>query len=201
MNQIGAYMERVEGEKDFSGSALVARDGKLLLHEGYGLANDATGEPVGQGTVFGLASLAKQFTAAAILKLEEQGHLSVDDRISEHLEGVPSDKAGIKIHLLTHTSGSTKDHARGDFEQMDRTGALRRIFAKPLARTPGSAYEYSDSGYTVAAAIVEKASGETFQGYLQSNLFRPAGMGSTGFWDDPLFDGLPVANGYANDED
>lgn len=201
-DQIGAYMERVEGEKDFSGSALVARDGKLLLHGGYGLANDATGEPVSQDTVFGLASLAKQFTAAAILKLEEQGHLSVDDRISEHLEGVPSDKAGIKIHhLLTHTSGLTKNHARGDFEQMDRTGALRRIFARPLARPPGSAYEYSDSGYTVAAATVEKASGEAFQSYLRSNLFRPAGMGSTGFWDDPAFDGLPVANGYANGED
>ena len=85
MDQIGAYMERVEGEKDFSGSALVARDGKLQLHEGYGLANDATGEPVNKDTVFGLASLAKQFTAAAILKLEEQGNLSVDDRISEHL--------------------------------------------------------------------------------------------------------------------
>lgn len=201
-DEIGAYMERVEAERDFSGSVLVARDGEVLLHEGYGLAEEATGEPVGKDTVFGLASLAKQFTAAAILKLEEQGRLGVDDRISEHLAGVPSGKTGIKIHhLLTHTSGLTKDHARGDFEQIGREEALRRIFAKPLARAPGSGYEYSDSGYTVAAAIVEEVSGRSFQGYLHSNLFRPAGLDSTGFWDEPRFDGLPVANGYANGED
>src|SRR3712207_2898769 len=78
--EIGAYMERVEEERGFSGSVLVARNGELILHEGYGVANEATGEAVTQDTVFDVASLAKQFTAAAVLKLEEQGHLEVRDR-------------------------------------------------------------------------------------------------------------------------
>lgn len=196
---LDSQVERAHEERGFSGSVLVAKEGEVALNKGYGLADDEERKPATADTVFGVASLAKQFTSAAILKLEERGELGVRDPISEHLEGVPPDKAGITLHqLLTHTSGLAKNHSESDFEEMGRREALARIFAEPLARAPGSGYEYSDSGYAVVAAIVEEVSGRPFDDFLRENLFEPAGMGRTGFWDDPRFDRLSVANGYTN---
>src|SRR5262245_35895790 len=107
--QLDDYLTRLSGF-GYSGAALVAKNGRIILKKGYGFANDSTRTPVTPATVFDIGSLAKQFTAAAILRLEEQQRLSAEDPISKYLDGVPTDKQSITIRqLLLHTSGLDED--------------------------------------------------------------------------------------------
>jgi len=200
-SQIDTYFRRLV-YRGFSGAALVAKNDEIVLHSGYGLAQDQNGTPVTPDTVFDIGSLSKQFTAAAILHLEMRGLLDVNDPISECLDNVPEDKAAITVHqLLTHSAGLTMDHSEGDLDPITRDEALQAILAQPLAFQPGEAYSYSNSGYTLLAVIIEKVSGRSYQAYLQDNLFEPAGMRETGFYNDPRWKSLNVANGYLNGVD
>jgi CubicO group peptidase (beta-lactamase class C family) len=132
-------------------------------------------------TVYDVMSMTKQFTAAAIVKLESQGRLDVSDRIGEYLTGVPDDKRGITIReLLTHTSGLV-DSLGGDYEPLTREQMIRQALSSKLKSEPGSKYSYSNLGYSLLAAIVEKASGQGYEDYLADELFRPAGMDQTGY--------------------
>ena len=107
--QLDDYLTRLSGF-GYSGATLVAKDGKIILKKGYGFANDSTRTPITPETVFDIGSLAKVFTSAAILRLEEQKRLSVNDSISKYLANVPPDKQEITIRqLLTHTSGMDSD--------------------------------------------------------------------------------------------
>ena len=185
------YLTRLSGY-GYSGATLVAKDGRLLLRKGYGLANDATGTPVTAATVFDIGSLAKVFTAAAVLLLEERGRLSLDDSIASYLDGVPEDKRAITLRqLLAHTSGLDVEFpyvnpTAEDYEEVDRDEAVRRILATPLIDRPGIRWKYSNTGYVLAAAVVERAGGRPFREFLRTELFRPAGMRSTGFWGEGL---------------
>jgi len=185
------YLTRLSGY-GYSGATLVAKDGRLLLRKGYGLANDATGTPVTPATVFDIGSLAKVFTAAAVLLLEERGRLSLDDSIARYLDGVPEDKRAITLRqLLAHTSGLDSDFpyenpSAEDYEEVDRDEAVRRILAMPLVDRPGAHFAYSNPGYVLAAAIVEHAGGKPFREFLRQELLEPAGMRSTGFWGSGL---------------
>ncbi|HET6201725.1 MAG TPA: serine hydrolase domain-containing protein [Planctomycetota bacterium] len=166
----------------FSGVGLVARGGEVLLAKGYGLADCEKGVPCTVETVFSVGSITKQFTAAAILKLEMEGKLAVEDPISKHLPGVPPDKAGITLHhLLTHSSGLRSDFAEGDFEPVGREEYVRRALASPLLFEPGTSYAYSNAGYSLLGAIVELRSGKGYEAYLRAALFEPAGMLRTGY--------------------
>jgi CubicO group peptidase (beta-lactamase class C family) len=200
-NQIADYFNRLEAA-GFSGAVLVVKDGEVILREGYGLANDADGTAVSPDTVFDAGSIAKQFTATAVLHLEEQGLLSVSDSIAEHLDNVPADKAGITIHqLLTHSAGLAADHSEGDLVPMTRDEALQVIFAQSLTSEPGAVYSYSNSGYTLLAAIVESVSGEPFPDFLRQTLWEPVALNRTGFYQDARWSSLNVATAYPNGED
>jgi CubicO group peptidase (beta-lactamase class C family) len=165
----------------FTGAVLVARAGEILLERGYGERVPGTGEPVGADTVFTTGSITKQFTAAAVLELEEQGRLSVEDPIAKHLDGVPAAKRAITIHhLLTHQAG-LPDALGDDFEPIGREPFVARALAAPLLFEPGSGYAYSNVGYSLAAAIVERVSGEDYERFLRRHLFEPAGMLDTGY--------------------
>ncbi len=185
------YLTRLSGY-GYSGATLVAKDGHLLLRKGYGLANDATGTPVSAATVFDVGSLAKTFTAAAALLLEQRGRLSLDDSIARYLQGVPEDKRVITLRqLLAHTSGLDVDFpyenpTAEDYEEVDRDEAVRRILAMPLIDRPGARCSYSNPGYVLAAAVVERAGGRPFREFLRTELFQRAGMRSTGFWGEGL---------------
>jgi CubicO group peptidase (beta-lactamase class C family) len=165
----------------FSGALLVAKDGEVLLEKGYGMADLEAQVPNTASTVFTTGSITKQFTAAAILRLEMDGLLSTDDRLSEHLEGVPDDKKDITLHhLLTHTSGivpSTGD----DFEVLGRDDMVQRAMDAPLAFEPGTRMMYSNAGYSLLAAVVEVVSGQPYEEYLAEHIFGPAGMKMTGY--------------------
>lgn len=178
--KIDTYMSRLEGF-GFAGSLLVAKDGKVVVHKGYGLANQEKKVPFTAETVFDIGSITKQFTAAAILKLEMAGKLKVTDPITKHFDGVPPDKQGITLHhLLTHSAG-LEDVFGGDYEEMPRDELVKKAFASKLLWAPGTRYEYSNAGYSLLTAVVEKVSGQPYETFLRENLFKPAGMEKTGY--------------------
>jgi CubicO group peptidase (beta-lactamase class C family) len=195
---IDTYLEQLPPDY-FSGAVLVAQDGNILLRGAYGMANENT--PFTPDTVVDAGSIAKQFTAAAVLRLQSEGLLQVSDTLSTLFTNVPDDKAEITLeHLLTHSSGLT-EHSDGDLVPLSRDEALARILALDLAFTPGTRYEYSNAGFTLLAIIIEKISGQPFTEYLHERLFQPAGLTSTGFYGEAQWTDRVVANGYFNGED
>src|SRR5215469_4457378 len=180
----------------FSGNVIVARQGTVVLEKGYGLADREKNVPVTSDTVMTVGSISKQFTAAAILKLEMQGKLHTTDSISRYLPNVPADKSAITIHeLLTHTAGLAHDYGPSDYEPIGRDAYVARVMAAPLASTPGARFDYSNAGYNLLAAIVELVSGESYERFLHDNLFAPAGMMNTGF-HIPHWSASQIAVGY-----
>jgi CubicO group peptidase (beta-lactamase class C family) len=177
----------------FSGSALVAQGGQVVLDKGYGLADREHGRPYTARTIFDIASISKQFTAAAILKLEQEGRLKVEDPIGKFLGTVPADKTPITLHmLLTHTSG-LPDLLGDEYEPVSRPEMVRRAMAADLVHVPGRRFLYSNLGYNLLAAVVEIASGKPYEQYLKERLWEPAGLRHTGFH---VPDRENVAHGY-----
>lgn len=172
----------LELDPPFWGSVLVTVEGSVVLAKGYGLA-DRERWPNTKRTYFDIGSVSKSFTAAAILKLEMQEKLELDDSISKHLPNVPPDKHGVTIrHLLQHTSGIPHDR----FPQSGAAGRdemLAFVLAGELASVPGERFQYSNVGYFLLAAIIELTGKRTFERYLTENLFLPASMKDTGFVD------------------
>src|SRR5205085_8611691 len=156
---------RGEEARGFSGAVLVDKEGRVILSKGYGLADRARGTRITEDTIFNVGSLAKQFTAAAILKLEMSGKLKTQDLISKYFDGVPEDKRAITIHqLLTHTSGLPREHSANSYDPANRDEMVRRVLALKLKSAPGAKYEYSNTEYMLLAAIIEKVSGQAYEG-------------------------------------
>lgn len=178
--EIDGYLSRLEGF-GFSGAMVVAKDGKVLLQKGYGLANRNPAAQFGTSTIVDVGSVTKQFTAAAILVLQSEGKLAVTDSITKFFANVPSDKAGITIHhLLTHTSGLAMGFG-GDYDRVSRDELVRLALESKLTAGPGVRHAYSNAGYSLLAAIVEIASGQSYEAFTKSRMFGPAGMRSTGY--------------------
>lgn len=198
--KVDEYISRLE-KFGFSGAVLVAKDGQVALNKGYGLADRAKNVPFSTETVCSIGSITKQFTAAGILKLEMQGKLHVTDPISRYLPNVPEDKKEITIHhLLTHSAGLRGDFGGRDSDPISRDDLVKLVLAEPLEAPPGKRYEYSNEGYSLLGAIVERVSGQTYENFLYENLFRPAGMEQTGYVR-PKWPAGAVAHGYINDQD
>jgi CubicO group peptidase (beta-lactamase class C family) len=163
-----------------SGTLVAAGDGEFECLA-FGLANREQSVPARCNTAYDVMSMTKQFTAAAILKLEMMGKLEVSDPISDYIANVPADKRQITLHhLLTHTSGLVS--ALGDdYERLTRRRMLATALASELRSQPGVRYHYSNVGYSILAAIVEKVSGVGYEEFLAEHLFRPAGMTHTGY--------------------
>ena len=164
--------------KPFPGaSVIVIHHGKILLNQGYGLANIEKNQPNTPLTVFRLGSITKQFTAMAILQLYDKQMLQIDDYVEKYFPGtLNGNKITIK-NLLTHTSGIT--------ESLD----------KELAFTPGAQISYSNAGYILLGKIIEKVSGMSYEKYLQENIFKPLGMNNTGY-EHPDIKVRNCATGY-----
>jgi CubicO group peptidase (beta-lactamase class C family) len=165
----------------FWGTVLVARKGEVVLAKGYGFADYAE-RPNAPDTLFELASASKQMTAAAVLRLEQQGKLGTSDALGAFFRDVPDDKKAITVHqLLTHTSGISPEIGVPYDSPIGRAEYVRSMLAHPLASAPGEAFAYSNVGYALLAAIVEVASGKSFEEYARKELFAPAGLVDTGF--------------------
>jgi CubicO group peptidase (beta-lactamase class C family) len=192
--RVDEYFTRLE-KFGWSGAALVAWKGEVVLEKGWGFADRDKKIPFTEDTVSSIGSVTKQFTGAAIVKLEMQGKLRVEDPLSKFFPAAPPDKAAITIHqLLTHTSG-LGDLELGDDDTIGRDEMLRLAFASPLHAKPGAQFEYSNLGFSVAAAIVEVASGKSYEQVLHDELFAPAGMTSTGYLL-PKWNRDRMAHGY-----
>lgn len=198
--KVDQYMSRMAAF-GLSGSLLVAKNGEIVVMKGYGLANDEGQVPVSADMPFIIASLSKQFTAAAILKLEMQGKLRASDTVGRFFPWAPADKQGITIHqLLTHTAG-LRYLDESMFRQENRDEAMTRILSAPLEGTPGTAFAYSNPGYSLLAGIIERASGVSFEQYLRTNIFDPAGMTNTGFMGDKGYAKLNQLHSYSGMKD
>lgn len=177
----------------FSGTVLVRRGERTLLMKGYGLADREAGVANGPETLYEVASLSKQFTAAAVLSLEQDGGLAVDSPLSSYLTSIPDAYRGVTIYqALTHTGGLPRG---GSGRGLDLTAATRAHLASAPLFGPGQDYAYSNVGYALLAGLVNTASGESLEDYSRERLFKRAGMQSTSFCDRPV-DG-PVALGYS----
>ena len=186
-----ARMEQViqshVGAGSFMGTVLVARDGKVVLDKAYGMANVEWDVPNAPNTKFRLGSITKQFTAAAILLLEERGKLKVDDRIKTYLPDIPMSWERITVYnLLTHTSGianftalSEYNAAKGRATTVD--GTLATLRDKVLDFGPGEKMSYSNSGYLALGSIIEKVSGQSYEKFVVDNFFTPLGMNDSGY--------------------
>ena len=200
--KFNVYMNAAVKVDGFSGSVLLARDGKPIFNKGYGMANIELGVPNSPETVFRLGSVTKQFTGMAITMLQERGKLSVNDPICKYLADCPAAWKPITVkNLLTHTSGITNytdfpDFAKTTIMPISTAEMTDLLKTKPLDFTPNEKFSYSNSGYYLLGEIIEKVSGKTYADFLQENIFTPLGMKSTGY-DNPLQIIKNRAAGYA----
>lgn len=196
-DRLAAFMADAEAE-GFRGVVLVARDGEILLEEGYGAMGPTDERPIPPDAVFTVGSITKQFTAAAILKLQEMGDLSVEGTLGEHLPDAPAEKRGITLHqLLSHQAGFP-GAIGDDRERIGREAFVDRALAVDLVTEPGTEYRYTNVGFSLAAAIVEKVTGESYETFLRKHLFVPAGMVDTGY-RLPEWDRDRLAHGWTRD--
>jgi CubicO group peptidase (beta-lactamase class C family) len=181
------YVNAFAQQDEFMGSVLVAKAGQVVFKKSYGLANRELAAPNTPDTKFRLGSLTKQFTAAAILQLQQQGKLSVDDHISKYIPESPDAWKDITIQeLLSHTSGLPNFTSFPDYQKTQRLpttplNLIQRFLKKPLDFPPGTKFRYSNSGYIVLGYIIEKVSGESYEAYLKQNIFDPLDLQSTGY--------------------
>lgn len=187
----GTLEEMVAGleANQFSGVVLVTKNDEILFESGFGSASCDQRTNNTANTIFAIGSITKLFTDVAIYRLESDGLLDTGLPIASYLDGVPADKQSITIEqLMQHRSGIDTYHeteaGMGDFEVMDKNRAKAEIFSRPLLFSPGRREEYSNSGYTLLAMIIEEVSGQSYADYLRSKLFLPAGMERTGFWGE-----------------
>jgi CubicO group peptidase (beta-lactamase class C family) len=184
----------------FSGSVAISTGGRFECRAAYGSANDAANTPNTTGTVFSIGSITKAFTAAAVHHLVDDGKLSLDDRAGGLLPELKGPVAGATVRqLLLHTSGLKGSHGN-DTEPLSRDAAVKAIGELELVSEPGSAFLYSNAGYTLLALIIDKLSGSSYRDYVVSNIL-PLGGGRVagGFWNGEPAAPQPRALGYFED--
>ena len=181
--KVDAMMEAYAGDAP-GASVLVLQDGVPVLRKAYGLADREQRVAATPATNYRLASVTKQFTAAAILLLVEEGRMTLDDSVRRWLPSLPALADSITVrHLLTHSSGliDYEDVMPSDFTgQLHDADVLRLLEARDKTYfPPGTGYRYSNSGYALLALMVERVSGQSFADFLRSRIFQPLGMAHT----------------------
>jgi len=187
LTRMEEVVQSYSSEKKFMGCVLVARGNNLLLNKGYGFANLEWDIPNSPSSKFRLGSITKQFTAASILLLGERGKLKVDDPVKKYLPDAPAawDKITL-FHLLTHASGIPSFTDFPDYASLEPFPAtpeklVARFRDKPLDFQPGEKMSYSNSGYVLLGYLIEKISGESYEKFVQENIFMPLGMKDSGY--------------------
>jgi CubicO group peptidase (beta-lactamase class C family) len=163
-------------------ASLVAIKGQIVYKKAFGMANLELNVPMKPDMVFRVGSITKQFTAIALLQLMEQGKLSLQDEITKFIPDYPTQAYKITIeHLLTHTAGTTSYTNVPEFqsyvkEDLKPAEVIDKFKNLPMVFAPGTKWNYNNSGFFLLGYIIEKASGKTYQEYIEENLFNPAGM-------------------------
>ena len=175
-------------------NAAVVENGATVLAEGFGTRSLQTGEPVTPDTMFAIGSITKQFTAACVLLLAEDGKLAVTDKVAKYYPDLTRAADITLLDLMNHVSGYP-DYYPLDF--VDRPMArptpsdevIRRFGTRPLDFEPGSRYSYSNTGYLILGRVVEKVSGESYEGFLARRILKPLGLARTSYEPDPASPG------------
>ncbi len=201
-----AIFAAVDSRRSPGCAIAVMRDGRIIYSRGYGMADLATGIPNTPATVFHVGSVAKQFTASAVLLLAQDGLVGLDDDVRRYVPEVPDfGLAPITIrHLLHHTSGLRDQwellvlagwrYSRDLISDTDVLNVVSR--QRRLNFAPGSAWAYSNTGYTLLARVVARASGKSFRQFTTERIFRPLGMQRSFFRDDHAEIVADIAHGY-----
>lgn len=205
LSTVEKYLDNQVSKDVFSGVVLIAKDGKPIFEKAYGLANKENKTANNTNTKFNLGSINKIFTRIAIGQLVRQGKISFDDNLGKFLPDYPNKDAKEKVtirHLITMKSGI------GDFfgdkfmtipkDKLRKNSDFIQLFAdKPLAFEPGTDEQYSNGGYILLGAIIEKVTGKSYYDYVRENIFKIAGMTNTDSFET---DKMPAntANGYTN---
>lgn len=183
---------------------VVVKDGKVLKQASYGIANLETGTPATVDTVFRMASMSKQFCAAAAMLLIQDGKWKLEDPISKFLTKSPETWSKITLrHLLTHTSGMPGFAPADGFSFRENpTGDryIEMLGKKKLNFQPGEKFEYSNEGYSILGILVGKVAGKPLDAFVSERILKPVGMDSTSYYNlERLVPGR--ANGYIWDKD
>jgi CubicO group peptidase (beta-lactamase class C family) len=184
---IDLYIKNVIKEETTGFAVLVAEDGDIIFRKGYGYADIKEKIPVTSDTKFRIGSITKQFVASGILKLKEQGKLSVDDKLSKYMPDFPRGDEVTIHHLLTHTSGIHSFTNRPEFvdyvtKKIDAKTLVDSIKSWDFDFDPGEELIYNNSGYFLLGEIIEKVTGKWYGDYLQEVFFKPLGMSNTGIY-------------------
>jgi CubicO group peptidase (beta-lactamase class C family) len=190
--QLDLLMNKLAAKDIYSGAVLVAKDDKVISKKAYGLASKAYGVRNRTDTKFNIGSITKVFTAVAVLQLAQQGKLALGDTISKYLPDYSNKAVSEKVtihQLLTHTSGIGRQ-ARLSDQGLALRPRLRTVSAwfqlfvdRPPEFEAGARWRYSNEGYIVLGAIIEKVSGQTYFDYVKERVFKPAGMSNTDFYE------------------
>jgi CubicO group peptidase (beta-lactamase class C family) len=188
--ELQSYFDSLATENKFSGVLLVAKDGVTIASKAAGIANKATGSAIDVNTKFNLGSMNKMFTSVAIAQLAQAEKLSFTDTVAKHLPDYPNKEVADKVtihQLLTHTAGLGmywNDKFMAQREKLLTVAAHLPLFvADPLLFPPGEKFQYSNAGYMVLGAIIEKLSGQDYYSFVQEHIYKPAGMKDTGFYE------------------
>jgi len=178
----------------FSGTVLLAKDGKVLYEKAFGEANKSYKVKNNIDTKFNIASMGKMFTGISIFQLKERGKLDINDPVIKYLKNFPLGDRITIYHLLSHTSGVGSYMRHPDYQE-NRNGfrkvndLLPLIYEQELNfKTPGERFSYSNSGMIILGAIIEKISGKSYTNYITENIFIPLNMNDTrmSFWDEVI---------------
>jgi CubicO group peptidase (beta-lactamase class C family) len=204
IQQVKDFLKKQAEEGRFSGTALVAKDGKPLLIESAGMANKRFRAPNNPDTKFNLGSLNKSFTSVAVLQLVEAGKIGIDDPIGKYLDEFPEDVAGkVTIRQLLNMSSGWGDYWQNTYylahkDEIRGVGDLITFIKEiPLDFEPGTKTQHSNIGFEVAGAMIEKVSGMDYFEYIREKIYNPSGMVHSDSYDrdGPMEN---MATGYTN---
>lgn len=194
-SRIDTYLSK-SVSNGYSASVLVAKNGEIILSKGYGWSDRQKKIVNSSTTVFNIGSVTKQFTAAAILKLVEQGKLNLSDKLSTFYKEVPTDKKDITIHqLLTHTSGVSVRTGGFRYDEASKDRFLKAFFEAELETKPGTRHQYANANYILLADIIEKTSKKDYTSFLKATFWEPLKMDHTGY-KSISFDSEKLAHGF-----
>ncbi len=205
--ELQEFMDDLVSRDEFSGTVLVAKEGKPVFKQAYGLASKRFSVPNRVDTKFNLGSMNKMFTGVSICQLAEQGKLSFDDKVIKHLPDYPNREVAEKVtihQLLTHTSGMGvywNDKYAATWSTIRTLDQLLPTFVDdPLQFKPGSQFGYSNCGPVVLGLIIERITGQTYYDYVRDHVYKPAGMINTDCYamDQPVPN---LAIGYTHLDD
>jgi CubicO group peptidase (beta-lactamase class C family) len=185
--EVNELLKQYTKQNSFNGVALVAQKGKILLQQGYGYLNMENKILMDTSAIFQIGSITKQFTAVIILQMVEENKLSLTSKLSSYIPDYPSGDSITIENLLTHTSGIYNYTSDATYITDSSTGStsledlIARFKDKPFVFSPGSQYQYSNSGYILLGAVIEKITGKSYFTVIRERIFKPLGMIHSGF--------------------